>query len=101
MRESPHQANRSLSVLSKMSNLAETWGLRKDGGNPRRFAQEYKGKKRECFLTDQKFHRLGQMPNEIEAECSETLSAETAEVMFHAAWTRQQPADYCRSRSGC
>ena len=27
------------------------WGLRKDGGNPCRFVQRYKEKKRERFLT--------------------------------------------------
>ena len=61
-----------------MFNLAEAWGLRKDGGNPCRFVQKYKEKKRERFLTDEEFHRLGQVLNEIEADGSETLAAVTA-----------------------
>ena len=61
-----------------MFNLAEAWGLRKDGGNPCRFVQKYKEKKRERFLTEEEFHRLGQVLNEIEAEGPENLSAVTA-----------------------
>lgn len=34
MRETPHQANRTLGVLSEIFNLAELWGLRPDGSNP-------------------------------------------------------------------
>ncbi|MDE0380984.1 MAG: site-specific integrase [Rhodospirillales bacterium] len=77
-RDTPYQANRVLKVVRKMFNLAEAWGLRKDGGNPCRFVQNYKEKKRERFLTDEEFHRLGQMLNEIEADGSETLAAVTA-----------------------
>jgi len=77
-RNTPYQANRILEVVRKMFNLAEAWGLRKDGGNPCRFVQKFKEKKRERFLTDEEFHRLGQVLNEIEADGSETLSAVTA-----------------------
>ena len=77
-RDTPYQANRILEVARKMFNLAEAWGLRKDGGNPCRFVQKYKEKKRERFLTDEEFHRLGQVLNEIEADGSETLAAVTA-----------------------
>ena len=59
-------------------NLAEAWGLRKDGGNPCRSVQKYKEKKRERFLTDGEFNKLGQVLNEIAADGSETLSAVTA-----------------------
>ena len=65
-------------MVRKMFNLAEAWGLRKDGGNPCRFVQKFKEKKRERFLTDEEFHRLGQVLNEIEADGSETLAAVTA-----------------------
>ena len=77
-RDTPYQANRILEVVRKMFNLAEAWGLRKDGGNPCRFVQKYKEKKRERFLTDEEFHRLGQVLNEIEGDGSETLSAVAA-----------------------
>ena len=61
-----------------MFNLAEAWGLRKDGANPCRFVQKYKEKKRERFLTEDEFRRLGQVLNEVEAEGSETFAAVTA-----------------------
>ena len=77
-RNTPYQANRILEVVRKMFNLAEAWGLRKDGGNPCRFVQKYKEKKRERFLTEEEFHRLGQVLNEIETEGPENLSAVTA-----------------------
>ena len=77
-RNTPYQANRILEVVRKMFNLAEAWGLRKDGSNPCRHVQKYNEKKRERFLTDEEFHRLGQVLNEIEAEGPENLSAVTA-----------------------
>ena len=72
-RETPYQANRILEVVRKMFNLAEAWGLRKDGANPCRFVQKYKEKKRERFLTEDEFRRLGQVLNEAEAEGSEDV----------------------------
>ena len=77
-RGTPYQANRILEVVRKMFNLAEAWGLRKDGANPCRFVEKYKEHKRERFLTEEEFRRLGQVLNEVEAEGSETLSAVTA-----------------------
>ena len=77
-RETPYQANRILEVVRKMFNLAEAWGLRKDSANPCRFVEKYKEHKRERFLTEGEFRRLGQVLNEVEAEGSETLSAVTA-----------------------
>jgi hypothetical protein len=38
----PYQANRSLCVLSKMSSLAENWGLRHDCSNPCRHFPKYR-----------------------------------------------------------
>ena len=77
-RETPYQANRILEVVRKMFTLAEAWGLRKDGANPCRFVQKYKEQKRERFLTEEEFRRLGQVLNDVEAEGAETLSAVTA-----------------------
>ena len=77
-RNTPYQANRILEVVRKMFNLAEAWGLRKDGSNPCRHVQKYKEKQRERFLTEAEFHRLGQVLNEIEAEGPENLSSVTA-----------------------
>ena len=77
-RNTPYQANRILEVVRKMFNLAEAWGMRKDGGNPCRFVQKHKENRRERFLTDGGFRKLGQVLNEIEADGSGSLSAVTA-----------------------
>ena len=77
-RNTPYQANRILEVVRKMFNLAEAWGLREDGSNPCRHVQKYKEKKRERFLTEAEFHRLGQVLNETEAEGPENLASVTA-----------------------
>ena len=77
-RETPYQANRILEVARKMFGLAEAWGLRRDGGNPCRFVQKYKEQKRERFLSDHEFRRLGRVLAEVEADGSETLAAVTA-----------------------
>jgi integrase len=55
----PYIANRSLALLSKMMNLAEVWGMRPDGTNPCRHVKKYKEVKRERFLSEAEFIRLG------------------------------------------
>ena len=59
LRDRPCQANRCLAVLSKMMNLAETWGLRPDGSNPSRHVKKYREDKRERYLTREELQRLG------------------------------------------
>ena len=75
MRETPYQANRTLGVLSKMFNLAELWELRPDGTNPCRHVKRFKEDKRERFLSDAEYRRLGSALREIEQDGSETASA--------------------------
>lgn len=75
LRDKPYQANRTLGVLSKMFNLAEVWGLREDGSNPCRHVKKYKEEKRERFLSDEEYKRLGQALRRAEAEESESQSA--------------------------
>ena len=52
---------------SKLFNLAELWKLR-TSGNPWKFVRKYREKKRERFLTDEEFRRLGDVLTEMEAE---------------------------------
>jgi Arm DNA-binding domain/Phage integrase, N-terminal SAM-like domain len=59
LRDRPYQANRCLAVLSKMSNLAEAWGLRPDGSNPCRHVKKYREEKRDRYLTGDELQRLG------------------------------------------
>ena len=75
LRETPYQANRTLGVLSKMFSLAELWELRPDGTNPCRHVKRFKEDKRERFLSDAEYRRLGSALREIEQEGSETAAA--------------------------
>ena len=75
LRHTPYQANRTLAVLSKMFNLAELWELRPDGSNLCRHVKRFKEEKRERFLSDEEYQRLGAALREIEQEGSETASA--------------------------
>ncbi len=72
MRETPYQANRTLGVLSKIFNLAELWGLRPDGSNPCRHVKRFREERRERFLSDEEYRRLGDALKEIEQDGSET-----------------------------
>jgi integrase len=58
-----------------MFNLAEMWGLRPDGSNPRRHIRKYVEEKRERFLSAAELRRLGQVLDEMEAERLELSSA--------------------------
>jgi integrase len=69
MRRKPGAANRCLSLLSKMFNLAEAWGLRPDGTNPVRHIEHYpEGKKRERFLSAAEMARIGAVLKHAESE---------------------------------
>ena len=75
LRHIPYQANRNLEIISKMFNLAEMWGLRPDGSNPRRHIRKYPEQKRERFLSAGELRRLGDVLSEMEAERLELPSA--------------------------
>ena len=59
-----------------MLNQAEIWGLVPEGGNPCRFVVKYWQRKRERFLTEEEFRRLGRVLGTLEA---------TGRVPVHAA----------------
>jgi integrase len=56
MKDRPYQANRVLSLLSKMFNLAVEWKWRPD--NPARGVERYQEQKRERWLSDEELRRL-------------------------------------------
>jgi integrase len=68
LHETPIQANRVLSLLSKMFNLAETWGLRPYHSNPCYQIEKYKENKRERYLTGDELSRLSEALTKAEAE---------------------------------
>ena len=75
LRHIPYQANRCLEVISKMFVLAEMWGLRPDGSNPRKHIRKYPEEKRERFLSAAELRRIGEVLREMESERIELPSA--------------------------
>ena len=68
LRGTPATANLAVATLSRVFTMAEAWGLAPEGGNPCRFVVKYKERRRERFLTDDEFNRLGRVLNELEAD---------------------------------
>ena len=71
----PYQANRTLGVLSKMINLAETWGLRDKHSNPCEDIERYPERKRERFLSSGELRALGQALQAAEVDNVESFYA--------------------------
>ncbi len=68
LRETPVAANAVLGLLSKMFKMAEAWGLVPPGSNPCRGLRRYRTRKRERFLTQDEFRRLGRALSDLETE---------------------------------
>ena len=64
----PAMANLVVATLSRMIDQAMAWGLIPDGSNPCRFTRKYRERRRERFLTDAEFRRLGRALDALEAE---------------------------------
>ncbi len=77
-RHRPYQANRNIEIISKMFNLAELWGLRPDGTNPRRHIKKYPEKKRERYFSAGELQAIGRVLEEMEEERIELPSAVAA-----------------------
>ena len=75
MREIPYAANRTLGILSAMFTAAELWGLRPQGSNPCRYVKRFREKKRERFLSDEEYRRLGAALREAERTGTEAAPA--------------------------
>ena len=66
--DAPAMANKAVATCSRMFNQAEAWDLAPEGGNPCRFVVKYRERKRERFLTEGEFRRLGRLLSEAAAE---------------------------------
>lgn len=71
----PVQAIRCLQLLSKMFNLAELWGLRRDGSNPCRYVKKYPEKNRERYLSKEELAKLGEVLRQCEQDGADSQSA--------------------------
>ena len=78
MRSIPTTANRTLDLLSRMFNMAESWGLMPEGSNPCRRQTKYREQPRERFLTAAEFRRLGRALDEAEANSAVSVHAAAA-----------------------
>ena len=78
LRHIPYQANRNLEVVSKMFVLAEMWGMRPDGSNPRLHIKKYPESKRERYLNQEELSELGAVLSEVEQIGVEDIYAITA-----------------------
>ena len=68
LRKTPCAANEAIAVLSRMLNRAETWGFGPAGGNPCRRVVKYRQRRRERFLTEEEFRRIGRTLVALETE---------------------------------
>ena len=62
-------------MLSKLFNLCEKWGLRKDGTNPCRHVEKYREEKKERYLNPDELSRLGVVLSNTEASKEELPQA--------------------------
>jgi len=78
LRDRPYMANRAVSILSKLFNLAEDWGLRTDGRNPARRIKRYREEEKKRFLSNAEQVRLCQALDTALETDRETVHAVTA-----------------------
>jgi integrase len=71
LRNKPYAANRTLSLLSKMFSLAETWGYRQDNTNPCRHIEKFEEKKRKRYLKPDELARVGAALSDAERNQNE------------------------------
>ena len=67
LRDRPAMANLAIATLSRMIDQAMAWGVAGETSNPCRSIPRYRTRRRERFLTDAEFQRLGRTLDELEA----------------------------------
>jgi len=82
-------ANRCLSLLSKMFNLAELWGLRQSNSNPVRHIAKYSERKREQFLSEADLAVIAETLNEENETGEEYVVAAIRLLLFTGARLRE------------
>ncbi len=68
LRRTPVSANDAVNALSRMLNRADAWGMVPPDSNPCRGMRKYRTRRRERFLTEHEFRRLGETLDTLEAE---------------------------------
>ena len=90
------RANRILEIISKMFNLAELWGWRTEGTNPRRHIKKFKENKRERYLTPDELRRLGDALNDAEDKQLLSLYAIACIRLLVLTGARLGEIQYCK-----
>ena len=78
LRDKSTTANRCISIISTMMNLAEKWGLRDDVGSLCKHIDKYPENKRERFLSIEEITRLSNVLKEMTYTATESPSALSA-----------------------
>tara|TARA_R110002049_G_scaffold4764_1_gene33766 strand:+ start:881 stop:2068 length:1188 start_codon:yes stop_codon:yes gene_type:complete len=82
LRDTPYQANRMLSLVSKMFNLAEDWGLRAEGSNPVRRIKKFREEEKKRYLSEAEQARLGEVLGQALEDGTETVHAVSAILLL-------------------
>ena len=88
---SPSQANTVVKTLSHMYRLAEGWGMVPEGCNPCRSVEKYPERKRQRFLTDAEFARLGRVLDKaVEGDRASLLSVTAIRLLILTGCRRNE-----------
>lgn len=71
----PVEANNAVITLSQIFTKAQDWGILAEGANPCRHVELYRQRRRERFLTEAEFKRLGRVLDEAEDDGGATPAA--------------------------
>ena len=89
MYKTPHCANRMLSLLSKMMNLAEKWEYIPQYSNPCRHIDKYKEEGREVYLNMSQIEKIGLAIRELENKESPYMLAAIKMLLFTGRRTNE------------
>lgn len=82
LRGTPYQANRAASMLSKLFNLAEDWGMRQAGSNPARRIKKNREEEKKRYLSDDEQVRLGEVLAEALEDGTESVYVVSAILLL-------------------
>lgn len=77
-RGTPYMANRAVAMLSKMFNLAEDWGIRREGTNPAKRVKKFREEEKKRYLSDAEQLDLGNALADALDRGQETIYAVSA-----------------------
>lgn len=82
LQDTPYQANRAASMLSKLFNLAEDWGLRQAGSNPARRIKKFREEEKKRYLSEDEQIALGNVLANCLEDGSETIHTVSAILLL-------------------